>query len=112
MCAEIILIGTVSDGLRGNEGKMPIKDESLNKLAPIVSYFMEESTIKGALESVLDLKLNVHKSNRSTIMIFFLHVENIWCGTQWMELLPWSMSNFFQVGYYIQVGDLLLQLQW
>lgn len=63
MCAEIILIGTVSGGLGGDKRKIPIIDESLNKLAPIVSYFMDESPTKGTFDSVLDLKSVVYKSN-------------------------------------------------
>ena len=52
-----MLIGTVCDRLGGDKGKIPIKDESLNKPASIFSYFMEESPIKGTFELVLDLKL-------------------------------------------------------
>ena len=61
-------------GQGGDEGKMPIRDESLNKPAPIFSYFLEESPIKGTIDSVLDLKLDVHESKWSTIIIF------PWCG--------------------------------
>lgn len=56
MCAEIILIGTIRGGLGGDEGKMSIRDESLNKPSLMVSYFIEEMPIKGKFNSVLDLK--------------------------------------------------------
>ena len=45
--------------------KIPIKDESLNKLTLTVSYLMEESQITGTFKSVLDLKSDVQKSNWS-----------------------------------------------
>ena len=48
----------------GGEGKTPIRDESLNKPTPIISGFVEESPINGMIDSVLDLKSDVQKSNR------------------------------------------------
>ena len=56
------------------KGKCLIRDEYLNKPAPIVSDFVEESPIKGMANFVLDLRSDVQKPNWSTIMIF------PWCG--------------------------------
>lgn len=53
---------------------MPIRDESLNNLDPIILSFLEESPINGMVDFVLDLKSHVQKSNWSTVMIF------PWCG--------------------------------
>lgn len=52
----ILLKGTVRGGSRGGEGKMPIRDESLNKPTPIILGFVEESLINGTIDSVSDLK--------------------------------------------------------
>ena len=70
MVVEIIFIGTVRGGSGGGKGKIPIKDESLNKPTLTVSYLMEESPIRGTFESVLGHMSNVQKSNWSTMMIF------------------------------------------
>ena len=55
MLVQIILMGIV----RGGEWKMPIRDESLNKPAPIISDFVEESLISGIVDFVLDLRSDV-----------------------------------------------------
>jgi len=54
-----MLIGTIRGGLGGDEGKTPIRDESLNKPTPIISGFVEESSINGMIDSILDLKSNM-----------------------------------------------------
>ena len=59
MCVDIILIGTIRGGSGDDEGKIPIRDESLNKPTPIVSNFVEESPIKGIIYSILYIKLDV-----------------------------------------------------
>ena len=97
MCVDIILIGIIRGGSGDDEGKMPIRDESLNKPAPIVSDFVEESPIKGTIDFVLDLKLDVQKSNGSIVMIF------PWCakdivgntldGTTFMEYVQFLPSR-------------------
>ena len=38
---QIMLIGTIRGGSKGDEGKMPIRDESLNKPTPIILGFVE-----------------------------------------------------------------------
>lgn len=74
MLVEIMLIGIIGGGLGGDEGKTPIRDESLNNPAPIISGFEEESSINGMVDSMLVLRSYVQKSNWSIVTIF------PWCG--------------------------------
>ena len=41
MLVQIMLIGTIRGGSKGDEGKMPTRDESLNKPTPIILGFVE-----------------------------------------------------------------------
>ena len=70
MLAEIILMGIVRGGLGGDKGKTPIRDESLNNPAPIISDLEEESQNHGIVVSMVVLRLEVQKSNWSTVTIF------------------------------------------
>ena len=54
-----MLMGTVTGGSGCDEGKTPIKDESLNNPTPIISGFEEESPINGMVDFVLVLRLDV-----------------------------------------------------
>lgn len=63
MLVDIMLIGTVRGGSGSDEGKTPIRDVSLNNPTPIISGFVEESLISGMVDFVLDLKLDVQKSD-------------------------------------------------
>ena len=63
MLVEIMLIGIVRGGSGGGEGKMPIRDESLNNPTPIISNLEEESPTNGIVVSVVVLRSVVHKSN-------------------------------------------------
>ena len=54
-----MLMGTVRGGSGGDEGKTPIRDESLNNPAPIISSFEEESPTNGIVVSVVVLRLVV-----------------------------------------------------
>ena len=63
-------------GSGGGEEKMPIRDESLNNWAPIISNFEEESPTNGMVVSVLVLRSVVQKSKWSTMTIF------PWCGKE------------------------------
>ena len=76
MLVEIMLIGTVRGGLVGDEGKIPIRDESLNNPAPIISGFEEESLINGMVDFVLVLRSDMQKSKWSIVTIF------PWCGKE------------------------------
>ena len=71
-----MLMGIVRGGLGGDEGKTPIRDESLNNLAPIISNLEEESPTHGIVVSVVVLRSVVQKSNWSTMTIF------PWCGKE------------------------------
>ena len=71
-----MLMGIVRGGLGGDEGKMAIRDESLNNPAPIISGFEEESPTNGIVVSVLVLRSDVQKSNWSIVTIF------PWCGKE------------------------------
>ena len=73
------MIGTVCGGSGGGEWKIPIRDVSLNNPAPVISGFEDESPINGMVYSVLVLRLDVQKSNWSTVTIF------PWCGK---EMVP------------------------
>ena len=74
-----MLIGTARGGSGGVEGKTPIRDESSNNPTPIISGFEEELLINGMVDYVLVLKLDVQKSNWSTVMIF------PWCGKEMVQ---------------------------
>ena len=76
MLVEIMLMGIVRDGSGGDEGKMPIRDESLNNPAPIISGLEEESPTNGIIVSVVVFRSVVQKSNWSTVTIF------PWCGKE------------------------------
>ena len=79
MWVDIMLMGTVRGGSRGDEGKTPIRDESLNNPAPIILGFEEESLINGMVYFVLVLRSDVQKSNWSTMTIF------PWCGKDMVQ---------------------------
>ena len=76
MLVEIMLIGIVRGWSRGDEGKTPIRDESLNSPTPIISGFEEESSINVMVDSILVLRSDVQKSNWSNATIF------PWCGKE------------------------------
>lgn len=65
-----MLIGIVRGWLGGDEGKMPIRDESLYNPITIISSFEEESSINGMVDFVLAPRLDVYKSNWSSVTIF------------------------------------------
>ena len=69
-----MLMGIVRGGSGVGEGKMPIRDESLNKPAPIIYGFVKESPTNGIVVIVLVLRSYVQKSNWSIVTIF------PWCG--------------------------------
>lgn len=97
MLVEIILIGTICGGLGGGEGKIPIKDDSLNKTSLFVLYLMEESSIWGEFESILGHKLEVKKSNWLTVMIFPSWgnhiVQNIVNGTTFIAYVQFQVKG-------------------
>ena len=70
MLVKIMLMGIVRGGSRGNEGKTPIRDESLNNPTPIISGLEEESPTNGIVVFVVVLRSVVHKSNWSIVTIF------------------------------------------
>jgi hypothetical protein len=58
-----MLMGTIRGGSGGNEGKTPIRDESLNNHDPTILGFEKELLINGMVDSVLVLRSNVQRSN-------------------------------------------------
>ena len=77
MCELIsCFMGIVRGGSGGDEGKMPIRDESLNNPTPIIFGFEEESPNNGIVVSILVLRSVVQKSNWSIVTIF------PWCGKE------------------------------
>ena len=70
MSVEIMFVGIVRGGSGGDEGKTPIRDESLNNPTPVISGFEEESPTNGIVVSVLVLRLVVQKSNWSMVTLF------------------------------------------
>lgn len=59
MWVDIMLMGTIRGRSGGDEGKMPIRDDSLSNPSPIISGFEEESPINGMVDSVLVLRSDV-----------------------------------------------------
>ena len=51
-----MLMGIVRGGSGGDKGKTPIRDESLNNLAPIISGVEEESPTNGIVVSMVVLR--------------------------------------------------------
>ena len=49
-------MGIVRGGLWGDEGKMPIRDESLNNPTPIISSLEEELPTNGIVVSMVVLR--------------------------------------------------------
>ena len=74
MLVEIMLIGIVRGGSVGDEGKMPIRDESLNNPTLVIYGLEEEFPTNGIVVSVVVLRSVVQKSNWSIVTIFH------WCG--------------------------------
>ena len=65
-----MLIGIIRGGSGGDEGKMPIRDESLINLALVIYGLEEEFTTNGIVVSMVVLRSVVQKSNWSMVTIF------------------------------------------